>query len=811
MAPTGATKPLVYIIAEAPGEEEDDAGVQLIGKSGQLLRARIPREFKNKVRFNNTVRTRPPDNRTPAPIEIEACRPSVIRDIEQSRPQAIFGLGDVALRWVSGFTGITLWRGRRMPVRIGTHACWYYPILHPAYLLYEQMRGNYEVERLFGFDLKRAFAEVAQGLPKPEPYDIKDVFKGIDCITTFGQEGIDQITEALAWAAEQPDVGVDYETDRLRPYDKSARLLTVAVATGTKGVAFPIDHPEAEWTKAEKDTVRDRFTNFLRRAKGRLWVHNLAFELEWTGVYFDDPSLLRAARWMDTAGQACILDERRGKQKPGPFSLEFLVQQYFGFNLKKISMIDTKWLAQTTLDVVLRYNGGDAKFHCLLGLEQEAEIQQQGLVEANRLQQRRVPTVVLSQIKGVMVDGVENQRLSTKYQTRYSDTIARVYSLPIIRQFKANRGYTFKPFSNPDVMYIFRDMLNRPECRVVDKYSKTAKYSADKKILDKIDHPLASLLISLRETNKQKATYIDPLDVDNEFSVVFEDGKLHTIFNTIFAETGRLSSEGPNLQNFPKRDDEAKEVRKQIIAPPGCVLLSFDYGQIEARVIAMFSKDKAFCKALWEKYDVHMEWAQRISRAYPARVGGKKNFYDKKVMKDFRTDIKNQWTFPLFFGARLESASEYLQIPVEDLRPEYEEFWRVFSGVKDWQESLMGFYQEHNYVECLTGRRRRGPLSPNQQINTPVQGTAAEIVLDGMSRLSEVGDWDLQPEINIHDDLTFTSVPLKRVDDVAEKIIGAMIRVPFRWVNVPITAEMSIGDNWLDMKEFGTFSSDTWK
>src|SRR5262249_24680858 len=157
---------------------------------------------------------------------------------------------------------------------------------------------------------------------------------------------------------------------------------------------------------------------------------------------------------------------------------------------------------------------------------------------------------------------------------------------------------------------------------------------------------------------------------------------------------------------------------------------AFDYGQIEARVIAMFTKDKSFCKALWDRYDVHGAWAERIATDYPARIGGRKMLTDQKAMKDFRTDIKNQWTFPLFFGAKLSSVAEYLSRPETVLRPHYDDFWEEFEGVYRWQKELLNFYRQHGYVEALTGRRRRGPMSPNQVYNTPVQATAGEIVFD---------------------------------------------------------------------------------
>ena len=241
------------------------------------------------------------------------------------------------------------------------------------------------------------------------------------------------------------------------------------------------------------------------------------------------------------------------------------------------------------------------------------------------------------------------------------------------------------------------------------------------------------------------------------------------------------------------------------------MVLTFDYGQIEARVIAAATKDKNFTKALWENYDVHMEWAERIAHDYPDRIGGEQNLTDKEVMKTFRTDIKNQWTFPLFFGSKLESAAGYLNIPMSVLRKHYREFWKEFEGVAAWQEQQLKFYREHGYVECLTGRRRRGPLTTNQILNAPIQGSAAEIVLDAMSRLSETNDVELQPEFQIHDDFTFLRVPEERCDVIAEKVLDIMLVVPFDWMDVPVTVELSYGPNWADTKEIGVYSSITWK
>lgn len=810
MAPTGAENPLVYILGEGPGANEIEEQEQFVGASGEILRANIPRKFKDRVRFNSVVRSRPPGNATPERVEIECCRPSVAADIERSRPTAIFGFGNVPLEWVaSGYGGITMWRGRRMPVRIGKHTCWFYPMLHPAYLLHSRRRGNAgEEERMFRFDMRRAFAEV-EHLPPAKVHTAEEVRAGVEIILDGGRKGIERVREALHWAAQQPVIGADYETNGLRPYKKDAKILTAAVGNWKRAVAFPFRHPEAQWKPAELAEVEQLWVEFLRNAKGVKAVHNLAFELEWSAFNFGRDTV-RAGRWGDSASQAAIIDERKGKGKPGCFSLEWLVQLYFGFNLKKLAGVDRSNLENTPIEAVLYYNAPDAKYHALLYEEQAKVIEEQELWEPYELALRSVPTVVLTQLKGLNVDQQEVKTLSKRYGERLQEIEHDIFALPVIREFEKLKARKFKPLSNPDVLFVFKDLLKRKEVLVEDKYTKKPKYSANEEVLEKINHPLAQLLLDYRTFNKRKSTYVDPLDAGHEESLIFPDGQLHAQFNTFFAETGRLSCESPNLQNFPKRDNDAKEVRKQVVAPSGHVVLAFDYGQIEARIIAMFTQDKHFVKALWERYDVHMEWAERLAHAYPDRVGGKKNLKDKKSMKDFRTDVKNQWTFPLFFGARMESAAGYLKIPENVVRPHYNEFWRQFSGVKQWQENLLEFYQAYGYVECLTGRRRRGPLSTNQIFNSPVQGTAAAVVLDAMSRLSEIGDPELQPEINIHDDLTYARVPEKRVDVVAERVITEMLKVPFEWVNVPISVEMGVGTNWLNIEEYATFSSDEW-
>lgn len=813
MEPTGAEKPLIYILGEAPGKDEDIRNEQFVGASGQLLRSRIPKRLLAQTRFNNVVRTRPHKNAMPEHIEIECCRPSVELDIAESKPKVIIGFGNVPLKWVSGLTGIMDWRGRRIPVNVGGHECWYYPMLHPAYLLrirreWARSKGptaiGSEHERAFVFDMQRVINEL-DSLPVPEVHNKEVAGYGVETYEG-GPRQLAALRKSFEWAKRQKVVGLDYETNCLRPYKKGSKILTAAIGTDEVSFAFAMDHSLQHWSPEEVKEIKEMWVDFLN-APVRKAVHNLAFELEWTGVKFDK-KLLRASPWECTLHQASALDERKGERKKGggPLSLDFLCKQYFGISLKALSPLDKANLDGEPLAKLLPYNAMDAKYHYLIYKAQRKRLKELELNKAYRRGLRRVSTCVLTQIKGVDIDAEETKCLKKKYLKAIDVALTEIAKLPAVKEFKKKFKITFNPESSDDVINMLRVILKRKEGLQED-----GKYSTDKNVLAQVDHPIAGLVLQVRKNRKKESTYC--------YSETWPDGKLHAVFNSgPFTVTFRLSSEGPNLQNIPKREEGNREVRKQIIAPPGHTIVSIDYGQIEARVIAMASKDKAFVQALWDRYDVHAAWADRIAKVHPDRIGGKKYLGDWKAekshMKDFRTDIKNQWTFPLFFGAQLESAAGYLKMPIEKLERPYRNFKEEFAGVFRWQAKLIEFYNENGYVESLLGRRRRAPISKNELINSPIQTTACEIIMDGMNRLSEYAleqDNDYyQPNINIHDDLTF-ALPNKRLDHYLEKIITEMLKVPFSFVNVPITLEVSTGPDLLNMKRAFDASSDDWK
>ena len=487
-------------------------------------------------------------------------------------------------------------------------------------------------------------------------------------------------------------------------------------------------------------------------------------------------------------------------ERPGGHSLDFLCRLNFGLPLKSLSKINTGKLQSEPLGRVLRYNALDAKYGHKLSVVQEEALRRLGLYRSYQERFQRVPTAVLSQDIGICTDVKETERLQVEVGKRIVGLVEDIKSREEVELYeKAGHG-DFNPTSNTQVATMFRDICGFKEGKRAGN-----KYCVDKNVLKAIGTPLASDILNLRSAAKMKNTYVDRLHPDAEDSYVFPTGRMHPTVRVVGTNTGRFSYAEPNGQNFPKRNPLVAEVRKQVVPPKGYKIVAVDYGQIEARVLGMASGDEYLCKALWENYDIHLEWAQKVAALWPPTF--KKRGED---MKRFRTDIKSELVFAAFYGAKQEHIGGMLELPRHLAKELFEEFWDTFAGVYKWQQKLQKFYQDFGYVEGLTGGRRHGPLSPNMVLNSPIQGTAADLVIDAMVRLSEradrTDDWCYQPILNIHDDLTFY-LPIKNLETYMENIIIEMVTMPYDWVNVPIEVEVSVGDNWHEMELVGKFTS----
>jgi uracil-DNA glycosylase family 4 len=793
MKPDGASAPSVYILGASPTDAADRSNRPWAGPTYNLLIRNIPTAWERKIRWNNVVRTNTPNEREPSQVELECCRPSIIRDIEKTKPRAIFGFGPTPLFWALSQTGIGKWRGRRVPVRIGEHACWFYPMLHPADLLENQDKyGKSDNEFAFELDLKHAFAEI-QSLPDPVVHTREDAERGVEWVTGKHDGDVDRVLSFIKKMHAEKYVGIDYETNCKRPFKKNARILTASL-TGSRGtLAFPFWHRQAGWRPKQLIAIFNEFKKFLIEAPCRKVSHQLAFELEWSAMTFGK-EVVRASKWDDTVSQAYVLDDRVKMSKPDALSLEFLCIQYFGINLKELSPLDKTKLDDEPLEEVLRYNGMDSKYHRALFFPQLQRIKDEGLFDVYQHHLARCPTTVLTQIKGVPVDKKAINRFDKKYLERIGQASDKIAALPAAIKFRQEHGYSYNPTAPQDGVLMLK---------MVGVQSANADEAAFARVKK---NPIGPETINYRKLSKVHSTYIDPM-FDPE--IVYPDGLMHPIIATNQTRTSRTASDSPNIQNWIKRQGEFNEIREMVAARLGYKLYAFDYAGIQGRNVAMESKDKVLVDAFRNQYDIHTDWMECIARHCPSWVkeGAKALATDKSLKKNYRQLAKNQFVFPSFFGASGKTVAAGLGI---DERKGYDvqnEFWAKFHGVKSWQDGLRSKYQKLGYVTGLSGYRRRAPVKQTEIINTPIQADEAIIVCDAWNRCSEMDEDALQPIMMVHDDLTF-ELPINRADEYAEIIIKEMVSVPFAWANiVPIEIEMSIGDNWADMKDVAKYES----
>lgn len=837
MRPIIPEETLVYILGDAPSKVDDEKDEPFGGPSGKLVREQIPRRYHEFLAYDNVIRDRPEIARQPAWTEIECCRGKVVRSIEKAKPKVILGLGIAALNWVTGSSDMQGMRGRFMSVKIGNHKCWFMPTYDPFFLWKISYDKNKPLKSKLGMafkmDIEKLF-DTLEDLDEPIVDTAEDAVADILTFDGSSPKHFDQLMAILEEAANQKKVTTDLETQELRAYSAGAMLLTASITYGKwrkeTTAAFAIDHPEAKWSKGQKKQILEAYKRVIMDVP-RMVAHNAPFEIEWLIAHLGIDSIIHEV-WEDTMMQAQIIDERKGEKHGDADSsrrttyqaLDYLCKLYFGINIKKLFKFNKKRMKDEPLGKILIYNGVDTKYtHRLHGVQSDLLIDE-GIDNVFEDAKERQPTVALMQWFGIDTDQKAVLANQKRLGKEIKDIDLEINELKVIKRFKADKGLEeFNPDSTKDVLEIFKDYLKREEVHVakskVGVGEDTHRLSVDKTVLEQIDHPLAELILKRRNRTKLKSTYIDEILLGTG-TIVYPDGKLHTSFNTTVAETGRTSSDEPNLQNWPKRNDAW--VRAEVVAPKKHILIAIDYAQLEYCSTAMCTQDKIIVDSVWTGYDVHMEWATNLGKLYPDSIGGKEFLNDKDVMKKFRSKVKNKIVFPAIFGATNPSMAGYMNLPEEVIDDLMDMFWESFDGLHDWQAKVMKGYYNDGFVSTLNGRKRRYPLTRNQAINHPIQGTAAELVCDAMVRLSKkahtTGEYFLHPILNIHDDLTF-AVPDS--DDMIEYALKAIYtemltfeKYPF--INVPMGVEASIGYNWAPyheadnpygMQEIGKFYS----
>ena len=384
---------------------------------------------------------------------------------------------------------------------------------------------------------------------------------------------------------------------------------------------------------------------------------------------------------------------------------------------------------------------------------------------------------------GIKVNAEKLASLSTEFGQRleaFEQTIYRTAGMP----FNIN-----SPKQLGEILF---EKLQLPKGRK----TKTG-WSTDVKVLESLSltHELPALILQHRNLAKLKSTYVDRLaSLRNPRS-----GRVHTSFNQCGTATGRLSSSNPNLQNIPIRTEEGRRIRSVFIAEAGCCLLAADYSQIDLRVLAHYSQDRELLAAFLGDQDIHRRTAAEIFFVAPELVTSEMRRVAKTI------------NFGIVYGMSSFGLASQLHVSRKEAQTFIDRYFAHFSGIKDFMETVVQQAKKDGFVTTLLGRRRPLPeinstnrvqreFAERTAINTPIQGTAADIIKLAMLRVHrELLQRKLRARmlLQIHDELVL-EVPDEELDEVSHLLKNHMEAA--MELRVPLVVHLSHGQN-LDKDE----------
>jgi len=330
------------------------------------------------------------------------------------------------------------------------------------------------------------------------------------------------------------------------------------------------------------------------------------------------------------------------------------------------------------------------------------------------------------------------------------------------------------------------------------KKGKTGAWTTSADVLDELaaqGHELPQVILDWRQVQKLKSTYADAL-VEQ---IHPETGRVHTSYGMAIAQTGRLSSNDPNLQNIPVRTEEGRKIRAAFIADKGNKLVSLDYSQIELRVVAHVAGEEALIAAFQDGQDIH---AMTASQVFDVPVEG----MDPMVRRNAKAI-----NFGIIYGISAFGLARNLGIERSEAGAYIKAYFERYPAIKEYMDATKAFAHEAGFVETIFGRRIyltgiqdknqavRG-FAERQAINAPIQGAAADIIKRAMIRVPDaLAKHKLSSTmlLQVHDELLFEA-PDGEVDELIEVICDVMEGAAAPVVNmaVPLVADAGIGDTW---------------
>lgn len=480
----------------------------------------------------------------------------------------------------------------------------------------------------------------------------------------------------------------------------------------------------------------------------------------------------------DTAIAAYLVDPAKNE-----YTIEKLASEYFGTviekpEVKQLSLLD---------DVETDRSEYLAKCAVALGVLNERigdKIKENGQEKLyNEVELPLVTVLAHLEINGFLVDDNQLKEFADKLGEKIDALTNEIYMLA---------GEEFNINSPKQLGVILFEKL---ELKPVKK-TKTG-YATNADVLEKLrdKHPIVNFIMEYRQLAKLKSTYCDGLTA----VVNPNTHRIHSVFTQTVTVTGRLSSTEPNLQNIPTRTELGREIRKMFVAKDGYVLVDADYSQIELRVLAHIANDETMINAFRNNEDIHAVTASQVL-GIPL----------EDVTKEQRSSAKAV-NFGIVYGIGEFSLAQDLHISVKEAKAYIESYLEKYNGVRNYMESIKEQAKKDGYVKTMLNRIRYIPelKSPNYNIrqfgervalNTPIQGTAADIIKLAMVRVdNRLINEGLKSKLilQVHDEL-IVEAHKDEVDKV-KQILSEEMQSAME-LNVPLKVDMSTGHSWYDAK-----------
>jgi DNA polymerase-1 len=399
------------------------------------------------------------------------------------------------------------------------------------------------------------------------------------------------------------------------------------------------------------------------------------------------------------------------------------------------------------------------------------------------LERPLVPVLARMERAGIKVDRDTLSRMSNAFAQKMARLEAEIHELA---------GERFNVGSPAQLGEILFEKMGLEG----GKKGKTGKYSTPADVLEDLAtlHDLPARVLDWRQLSKLKSTYTDAL----QDHINAETGRVHTSYSIAGANTGRLASTDPNLQNIPVRSEEGRRIREAFVAEPGRVLVSLDYSQIELRILAHIAGIEQLKQAFHEGQDIHAATASEMF-----------NVPLDQMTPEVRRQAK-AINFGVIYGISAFGLARNLRIPREEAKGFIDRYFERFPGIRDYMDETKAFAKKNAYVQTLFGRRihtpeinAKGPTAGFAQraaINAPIQGTAADVIRRAMIRMDEaIEGLPARMLLQVHDELLF-EVDEGAADDLIARAREVMEGAadPAVHLSVPLVVDAGQGANWAE-------------